>query len=89
VTHFLVPSIPNTDLFYYLNRNLVLLSRKYAPGSLLRLALKMLFYDTSKRLVYAMLDLLLLRPSASSRLMRSAVSSMRGTIDGLSARQNT
>jgi GT2 family glycosyltransferase len=87
VTHFLVPSIPRADTSYYLNRNLVLLARAYAPKSLPILALRLLFHEVARRLVYAIAAALLLRPLLTKRLLRSALSSAKGAIDGLSISQ--
>ena len=88
VTHFLVPSIPRADAFYYLNRNLGLLARAYAPKSLPILALRLLFHELARLLFYAAGAALLVRPSLARSLLRSAFSSTKGAIDGLSARQD-
>jgi GT2 family glycosyltransferase len=88
VTHYLVPSIPSSDLSYYLNRNLVLLARAYDPKSLPILALRLLLYRVARHLVHAAGALILLRPSVSRRVLRFALSGTKGTIDGLSARQD-
>ena len=87
VTHFVVPSIPNPEMFYYLNRNSVLLSTEYEPKSLPRLILRLLLHSVGVPLLLAAKDMVLLRPSASWRMMRCSLSAMRGSLDGLIARR--
>lgn len=86
VTHFLVPSIPRSELCYHLNRNRVLLCRKYASGYLPEVMVRILVCEVAVRLVLAPLALLVLKPSLSSRWMRFAFASLRGCVDGLTAR---
>jgi len=89
VTHYLVPSIPRSDLCYYLNRNLVLLSRRCARKYLPIVLARIVFREIAARLVIAPLAMLALKPSPSSRWLRFALASVRGSIDGLTAQQQT
>ena len=88
VTHFMVPSIPRSDLYYYLNRNLVLLSRKYAPIYLPMVLVRIIVREVAARLVLAPLAMLAFKPSLSSRWVRFAAASLRGTVDGIIAKQH-
>lgn len=89
VTHFLVPSMPRSGLCYYLNRNLVLLSKEYAAKCLPIVLLRILLREVAVRLALAPLALLALKPSLSLRWIRFASASARGGIDGLTARQQS
>lgn len=86
VTHFLVPSMPRSDLCYYLNRNLVLLSKKYACKYLPIVLLRIIVREVAVRLVLAPLALLALKPSLSSRWMRFAFASIKGMWRGTTSR---
>ena len=94
VTHFWVNSIPGPQVKYYLDKNLVLLARKYAPVSVPKLVLRSLIREVIGRMVYfpfAMLRLTL-RNSACAQLLRqqirSGVSSVKGTFAGLFSKQD-
>ena len=83
VTHFLVPSMPRSDLCYYLNRNLVLLSKKYACKFLPVVLLRIVVREVAARLILAPLAILALRPSLSSRWVRFAAASLQGMANGI------
>jgi len=85
VTHILVPSLPRSDVYYHSSKNLVLLSRKYAPQYLPRLIIHIIVYFIANNLIRASLHMLTLKTSLASRRMGFAVASLRGTIDGIMA----
>jgi GT2 family glycosyltransferase len=85
VTHILVPSMPRSDVYYCSSRNLVLLSRKYAPQYLPRLIIHIMVYFIANNLIRASLHMLTLKTSLASRRMGFAVASLRGTIHGIMA----
>jgi hypothetical protein len=87
VTHILLPSIPRSDVYYYGSRNLVLLSRKYAPKYLPLLMMHIIVYYIVNNLARASIHMLTLKTSSASLRMLFAVASLRGTINGIMARQ--
>jgi GT2 family glycosyltransferase len=86
VMHFLVPSIPRSELCYHLNRNRILLCKEYASKYLPEVMARIFAREVAARLVLAPLALLALRPSLSSRWIRFASASMRGMLHGTMSR---
>ena len=86
VTHYLAPSIPRAEVNYYTRRNRILMSRRYAPKYLLELIFCIILRDVCVRAILSPLGQLWRRPSLS---LRFAISSMKGILDGLFARQDT
>jgi len=86
VSHFLVLSIPRSEMCYHLNRNRILLCREYASKYLPEVMVRIFVREVAARLVLAPLALLALKPSLSSRWLRFASASMRGMLHGTRSR---
>jgi GT2 family glycosyltransferase len=79
VTHYVVPSIPQGDFYYYANKNHMILvrrySRRYIPKELLFL---------SVRTLWQIANLLLLSASKRNlKLIGGSRYAIKGTLDGL------
>lgn len=85
VTHVLVPSIPKSDLHYYNGKNLMLLSKKYSPGSMPMVILYVFVYYVVSPLIRAFLYKLPVKLPFSQARASFAVASIRGIIDGIKA----
>lgn len=83
VTHILVPSIPRSDVYYYICRNMVLLSKRYAPKSLPMVTMHILFYSIASPLFRAFLQMLPVELPFSSARAQFAIASIRGFIEGM------
>lgn len=86
VTHLIIGSLSLPNLIYYDSRNLLLLSRRFAPqyvpktmGNVLRQAAPYLFE--------AFRSILTMKPLTTIYNVRCAIARLRGAIDGIIARQ--
>lgn len=87
VTHLILPSLTGANIVYYDNRNLILLSRKYAPQYLHKL-IGHIIWQAAARLIGAFLNILTLKPLAAPSLkVRWAYAGLQGAYSGIMTRQ--
>jgi GT2 family glycosyltransferase len=87
VTHLILPSLTGANIVYYDARNLILLSRRFAPQYLLSI-LGQIIWQASARVFGAFLNILTLKPlSAPSLKIRWAYAGIRGAFSGIKAKQ--
>lgn len=80
VTHYVVPSIPTSELFYLLRRNHILMLREHLPRYLPRAALSY-FVETARALAGSLI-------TANPKKFRLALSGLHGVLAGLVKRQS-
>ena len=86
VKHLIVPSIPRLNVIYFGSRNMVLLSRRYAPQYLPRI-IGYFLRQFIMCCIRASIDILTNKKKAPSLKVRWAHASLRGAISGIMARQ--
>ncbi len=86
VTHLIIGSIPGHRLIYFDSRNLLLLSRKFAPRYGPKI-MRYILWQAAACLIRAPLNILTLKLFTSIYNLRCAVARLRGAIDGIMARQ--
>jgi GT2 family glycosyltransferase len=86
VTHLIIPSIPGPNLTYFDCRNLLLLSRRFAPRFLPKI-LGHILWQATARLIGASLVMLTLKPLTSIFKARYTVAGIRGAISGMTSKQ--
>ena len=87
VTHILVPSIPESELCYYDNRNLMFIAREYTPINIPTVIVNIMFWEVCMRLIRATIGVLLGKFSLSKLWMSLAFASFRGAVEGITAEQ--
>jgi GT2 family glycosyltransferase len=88
VTHLIIHSIPGLNFIYFESRNLILLSRRFAPQYLPKLIISILWHAAA-RFIGASLSILTLKPLSSILKIRRAAASLHGAFDGIIAVQTT
>ena len=86
VTHLIIGSLPGPNLIYYDSRNLLLLSRRFAPQFVPKI-MGFTLRQAATCLVEASLSVLTLKPLTSVYKVRCAIARLRGAFDGILARQ--
>lgn len=89
VTHYLVPSIPRSELCYHLNRNRLAICREYALAHVPEVMIRIFVREVAARLILAPFALVALKSSLSSRWVRFAAASFRGMASAVVAKAHS
>jgi GT2 family glycosyltransferase len=85
VTHLIIGSISEPNLIYYDSRNLLLLSRRFAPQYVPKIV-GVTLRQAAACLIEAFLSILTLKPLTSVYKVRCAVARLRGAMDGITGK---
>ena len=89
VAHIQVPSIPESNVWYYDSRNLMLMAREYTPINIPTVIVKIMFFGVCLNLIVATKRVLLGKFSLSKSSVSFAFASFRGAVEGITAKQTT